>query len=177
MMNFVCKEYDKYLTEFSEKNAIWFVTLSNGETVYQDDDRPNIEPSSAWVRLKTYCKENDVYITEMFLKYRSNVIKVGSNEQGYYFCKSVSGFLFSDETRHSYVVGTVRGNNVMVKSIKTPELISEFSEVRPRPKSEECIIQSKRIVDGGSVTCRMAAPFKAAFLNWLANGEEQDKQE
>ncbi len=51
MMNFVCKEYDKYLTEFSEKNAIWFVTLSNGETVYQDDDRPNIEPSSAWLRL------------------------------------------------------------------------------------------------------------------------------
>ena len=126
-MNFVCKEYDKYLTEFSEKNAIWFVTLSNGETVYQDDDRPNIEPSSAWLRLKTYCKENDVYITEMFLKYRSNIVKIGSNEQGYYFCKSVSGFLFSDETRHSYVVGTVRGNNVMVKSIKTPELISEFS--------------------------------------------------
>ena len=76
-MNFVCKEYDKYLTEFSEKNAIWFVTLSNGETVYQDDDRPNIEPSSAWLRLKTYCKENDVYITEMFLKYRSNIVKIG----------------------------------------------------------------------------------------------------
>tara|TARA_R110000765_G_scaffold93225_7_gene175808 strand:- start:21742 stop:22275 length:534 start_codon:yes stop_codon:yes gene_type:complete len=177
-MLYVCKEYDDYLGKFAEKNAIWYVTLSNGETVYQDDGRPNVEPSSAWVRLKDYCGENNVYIEEMFLKYRSNVIKTASNVKGYYFCKSVSGLLFSDETRHSYVVGSVDGDKVSISSWKTPELTPEFSEIRPRPDSDECIIESKRIIDGGPVTVRMSAPFKMSMLNWLGeDGKEQDGQE
>ena len=48
----VSKKIDPYISAYADSNPIWIVKLSNGETVYQDDGRPDVEPESAWLRLK-----------------------------------------------------------------------------------------------------------------------------
>ena len=73
----VSKELTEYVSVYADSHPIWMVTLSNGESVYQDDNRPNIYPESAWIRLKIYCEENDLYITDMKIR---NKVKVKSIE-------------------------------------------------------------------------------------------------
>ena len=76
---FVATELDDYVSVYADSNPIWMVTLSNGEHVYQDDNRPNVYPESAWRRLKIYCEENDLHITEMKIRNKGNVKSVESN--------------------------------------------------------------------------------------------------
>ena len=90
-MAYVCTGWDEYLSSYSIDNTIWFVKLSNGETVYQDDGRPDVEPNSAWLRLKEYCAEKNLRIEQMYLQYRSHVEPIGEGYDGYYFCKGASG--------------------------------------------------------------------------------------
>jgi hypothetical protein len=175
-MAHVCTGWDEYLSSYSIDNTIWFVKLSNGETVYQDDGRPDAEPHSAWLRLKEYCAEKNLRIEEMYLQFRSHVEPIGIGHDGYYFCKGASGFLFSEETLHSFVVGTLSGDTLSIRHYKTPELTVLQMDTRTKFGNEECLIE-KPIVQGGAVTCRLATPYKIAALNWLANDNEQDKQE
>ena len=175
-MAHVCTGWDEYLSSYSIDNTIWFVKLSNGETVYQDDGRPDVEPNSAWLRLKEYCAEKNLRIEEMYLQFRSHVEPIGTGHDGYYFCKGASGFLFSEETLHSFVVGTLSGDTLSIRHYKTPELTVLQTDTRTKLGNEECLIE-KPIVQGGAVTCRLATPYKIAALNWLADDKEQDKQE
>ena len=48
----VAKQLDSYVNQYGDKNPMWIAELSNGETIYQDDGRPNAVPESAWARLK-----------------------------------------------------------------------------------------------------------------------------
>jgi len=176
-MAYVCTGWDEYLSSYSIDNTIWFVKLSNGETVYQDDGRPDVEPNSAWLRLKEYCAEKNLRIEQMYLQYRSHVEPIGEGYDGYYFCKGASGLLFSEETLHSFVVGTLSGDTLSVKCFKTPELTVIQTETRDKLGNEECLIE-KPIVQGGGVTCRLAAPLREQIVNrYLADDEEQDEQE
>jgi hypothetical protein len=175
-MGLVCKEWDKYLFSYAADNPIWFVKLSNGETIYQDDGRPDTEPASAWLRLKKYCADRNLHIKEMCVQYRSHIEHIPQNCDGYYFCKGASGFLFSEETMHSFVVGTLSGNSLSVRHWKVPELTVIQTETRTKLGNEECLIE-KSIIEGGAVTCRMPAPLKKSILNWLSNDEKQDEQE
>ena len=173
----VCKDWDEYLSSYAADRPIWFVKLSNGETVYQDDGRPNIFPSSAWLRLKRYCQSKHLRIIGMHLQYRSHVIHIGDDCDGYYFCKSAGGFLFSDKTIDSFVIGILTGDSLEVKHWKLPELMLMQTETRSKHGQEECLIE-KPIVEGGSVTCRLSAPYKIAMLNnWLENESEKNQQE
>ena len=61
----VSKKIDPYISAYADSNPIWIVKLSNGETVYQDDGRPDVEPESAWLRLKQYCEDNNLHKTNM----------------------------------------------------------------------------------------------------------------
>ena len=55
MSVFLSKEMDAYIRVYADNNPLWIATLSNGETIYQDDGRPNVKPLSAWSRVKKYC--------------------------------------------------------------------------------------------------------------------------
>ena len=144
---FLSKEYDTYINVYADNNPLWIVTLSNGETIYQDDGRPNVKPASAWTRLKKYCEINDVHIINMKIRNRSHMQDVGSDYDGYFFCKGAGALLFGDTTLHTFIIGTLTGEKLSVKRWKLPELISEGSENRDPYKLPECIIAKKGILD------------------------------
>jgi hypothetical protein len=71
----------------------WIVSLSNGETVF-DDTRP-IEPT--WVRLAEYVKANNLSITGLRVQFKSGLeLKLPSGQAGYIqkkkaWCTGASG--------------------------------------------------------------------------------------
>ena len=134
---FLSKDFDSYINTYADNNPLWIVTLSNDETIYQDDGRPNIKPASAWVRLKKYCEINDLHITNMKLRNRSNIEDVGSDCDGYFFCKGAGAL----------IVGTLTGEKLSVKRWRLPELISEETEERDPYELPECIIAKKGILN------------------------------
>src|SRR5688500_10269504 len=70
----------------------WVAVLSNGETVYQDDDRPGIKPESAWIRLGNYVNNRGLHIVALSFQFRSHVISLPENADGYYFAKGALAF-------------------------------------------------------------------------------------
>tara|TARA_R110002110_G_scaffold364406_1_gene574226 strand:+ start:1035 stop:1517 length:483 start_codon:yes stop_codon:yes gene_type:complete len=144
---FLSKDFDSYINTYADNNPLWIVTLSNDETIYQDDGRPNIKPASAWVRLKKYCEINDLHITNMKLRNRSNIEDVGSDCDGYFFCKGAGALMFGDLTLHTFIVGTLTGEKLSVKRWRLPELISEETEERDPYELPECIIAKKGILN------------------------------
>ena len=143
---FVSTELDSYVSIYADANPIWMVTLSNGESVYQDDDRPDVYPESAWARLKIYCEENDLHITDMKIRNKGNVQSIESNCDGYFFCKGAGAFLFGGETVHSFVIGILKDNTLHVRKWRLPELIFEMEERRDPSKSPESLIVKKGIL-------------------------------
>ena len=143
----VSKSLDGYVNQYGDKNPMWIVELSNGETIYQDDERPGKEPSSAWKRLKTYCEKNDVHIVNMKIKNRSNVQDIGSNHDGYFFCKSAGAFMFGDETIHSFIIGTLDEGRLRVRKWVTPEMSPDRLEERNPFANPECLITKKGVLN------------------------------
>ena len=147
MSVFLSKEMDAYIRVYADNNPLWIATLSNGETIYQDDGRPNVKPLSAWSRLKKYCEDNHLHITNIKLRNRSNVVDVGSNHDGYFFCKSAGALMFGDMTMHSFIIGTLTGEKLSARKWRLPELIAEGIEERDPYELPECIIAKKGILD------------------------------
>ena len=141
------KEYDSYINVYADNNPIWIATLSNGETIYQDDGRPNVEPKSAWSRLKIYCEKNGLHIKNLKVKNRSHLEDVGSDYDGYFFCKGARGFLFDGLTLHTFVIGILEGEKLRVKRWRLPELIADSFEERDPYECPECIIAKKGMLN------------------------------
>lgn len=115
----VCTIDDDYVRD----RVRWVVELSNGQTVYEDDNRPGIAESSAWKRLKAYCKDQGVYIVHMWLQFRSNRISVEpSHAKGYFFVKSVFGVWGDVNTYHAYIAGTLVDGQIKATKWTVPEL-------------------------------------------------------
>ena len=144
---FLSKEFDTYINVYADNNPLWIATLSNGETIYQDDGRPNVEPPSAWVRLKKYCEVNNLHITNIKVRNKSHIEDVGSGYDGYFFCKSVGALMFGDMTQHSFVLGVLEGEKLSVRKWRLPELIPEEVEERNPYDLPECIIAKKGILN------------------------------
>lgn len=128
----------------------WVVLLSNGQMVYQDDDRPGIVEPSAWKRLRNYCIDNeDVYIVKMWVQFRSNRILVepeGEKAGGYFFCKSALGILglgeSEDYTYHAYTVGAIDATSGILTTTtwKVPELIPLETQTRDIDEDSPMVI-------------------------------------
>ena len=84
-MRLCTKETDKFLKE----KTIWVAELSDGAIVYQDDGRPGLDQPSAWLRMKDYVDENNLYIENLSIKFRSHVEKIRSGEF-YHFSKAIA---------------------------------------------------------------------------------------
>ena len=144
---FLSKEFDSYINVYADNNPLWIATLSNGEVVYQDDGRPNVKPASAWARLKKYCEINDVHITNIKIRNRTHIEDLGSDCDGYFFCKSAGALLFGDTTQHAFIFGTLNGEKLSVRKWRLPELIPEATEERDPYELPECIIAKKGILN------------------------------
>jgi YHS domain-containing protein len=132
--------FDRYMNQYADSNPIWIATLSDGSTVYQDDDRPGEEPASAWERLGLHCKNKGLYITGMKIKNRSHVEVVEKGGDGYYFCKCVGKFMFGDQTSHSFIIGTLKHNVLKVRKWNLPEIIPDEFETRNPAEAGVCLI-------------------------------------
>ena len=139
----VSKQIDQYANQYGDVNPAWIVELSNGETIYQDDDRPGAEPPSAWKRLKLYCEKNDLHITNMKIKNRSNAHDIGQNHEGYFFCKGVGALLYGSETQHSFIIGTLDNNKLTARKWNLPELIPDPPEQRDLERYKEILIRGE----------------------------------
>lgn len=133
----LCREDDDYVRE----RVRWVVDLSDGTTVYQDDDRPGVTPTSAWPRLKAYCDEQGVSIIRMRLQFRTNVIALPANAPGYFFVKTANIAIGGDSVNiRGYRVGILAGTDIYVTHYVVPELEVLDKDVRPLAGSEEMVI-------------------------------------
>ena len=110
--------------EYLEDKSVWIATLSNGLTVYQDDHKSGKEPI-AWKRLSKYCKENNVFIIGMCLRFRSNVIIIKTPDEvdGFYFAYGAQREFDEDVTRAYYVIGYSKGGHIYSNWYTIPELL------------------------------------------------------
>ena len=116
----ICTKEDSFIFE----RPRWVAILSDETKVYQDDDRPNLEIKSAWIRLKKHVKENKLKIKKVYFQFRSNIFDVfPENAEGYYFSNGVIGQLSSDYSINLFIFGEIIGDIARIKSIKVPELI------------------------------------------------------
>jgi hypothetical protein len=113
----ICTERDNYIVNYQECNPSWIVRLSSGLAVFQDDGRPGVTPESAWLRLRAHCQETGDYITEMKIKFRSNVHVLPANADGYYFSKGARGGLSMTRTMQLFFVGVLNQLCLISKNI------------------------------------------------------------
>ncbi len=142
----VCKEQDGYIIELMESQTRWIVDLSNGERIYQDDDRPGVETNSAWIRLGQYVKANNLSIIYMRLQFRSHFINVNDGPadkvNGFFFSKSALGSPGMGRTQDYYVAGTLRNGILQTKRWQIPELELDTDgvQIRDVTTAGECLI-------------------------------------
>lgn len=135
-----------YLTreedDFTFEKPRWLAYLSNGEKIIQDDNRPGVEPASAWLRLRDYCRQTGAHVVELKLQFRSHhEAPLPTHAEGYYFCNRVSAVWGSEESCHFFVIGVLVNNNIFVQHWKVPELILIQEEVRPADHLDERLLR------------------------------------
>lgn len=133
---YLCTKEDDFIRE----KLRWVVTLSDGRTVFQDDGRPGVKPSSAWRRLRRVCQQESLGIEKMILQFRSHKVQIPEGYDGYYFVQA-AGALVGHDTVGFYLVGCLSHNIIKVTKYKVPEILPVGQEFRlPNPKDESLII-------------------------------------
>lgn len=128
-LNNLCLAYDDYLID----RPCWVAELSNGLTVYQDDGRPEVDPPSAWIRLRNYLKETGEYIKKMYLQFRSHIeTPLPEGAEGYYFSHMLLTAAGAKRNATFFVIGYLRGESIYIQKWKVPELQFVDAELRNR---------------------------------------------
>lgn len=115
---------DNYTKDYKERQTRWVVKLEDGTKVICDDGRPGTT-ESAWERLYHYCHENNTFIKEMFIQFRSHTKKLPPNKKGYFFSRMARGAFGNPKTRHFFIVGYRENGIVYLTKYAAPELIEE----------------------------------------------------
>lgn len=113
---------DRYIEEYS----VWIVELSNGQRFVQYD----VEERS-WDTLRDYCYNNNVYITDMWVRFRSHWEYVGNGREcdGFFFVNGIQQYIGMPPSNY-LVVGYVKNNKVYSVRYKVPELIKDDHQIR-----------------------------------------------
>jgi hypothetical protein len=137
---------DDFVKDHAEHNARWVVGLSDGSNAYYDDHRPNLEIHSSWQRLKDYCNQNNIYITSMYLQFRSHFENIEGGKDGYFFSKAVRGVLKQEEekTYHFFLCGYIDNDKVKIYKYSVPELIVIDTFYREIEECEENLIWARK---------------------------------
>lgn len=69
----------------------WIASLSNGQTAFQKDEHPDMEFSNSWLGLKKYCEDNQIYVKDLYLRFRDHLEPIAKNADGFFFIKSILG--------------------------------------------------------------------------------------
>lgn len=137
----VCLSIDDYIND--RDRAFWYVKLSDGSIVYQDEDRYG-QHDVAWIRLKNHCKKNKLNINEVFIKFRSHTEKILTNDgEGIFFRnKALAGFSYP--THLYFLFGVVKNGIIKVDHWMTPEIIYDETDERVIEGNEDGIIWNQK---------------------------------
>lgn len=113
----------------------WEATLSNGVKCYHDPSIP-----SSWQELKKYCEEESLKVKELKIGFRSNVIDIPSDKEGYFFRMMERHQCFGTDTMYLFVVGYVEDNVIKTRKYKVPEMTLDDIEERNIDEYKESII-------------------------------------
>lgn len=133
----ITTELDEYLRERAELKSRWEVTLSDGRTVYQDDERHG-RPS--WLNLRDYLKLYPLLnITKMYYGFRDNIVVLPDYADGYFFRYSIIAS-WGEWEKHSFICGTLMGDTLTVQKHELPEMQFLGEEIRDIESAGESLI-------------------------------------
>ena len=132
----LCQERDQFIME----KVIWVVDLSDGRTIFQDDEREGEIVSSAWIRLKEDLKETENIISRMRLRYWDNIVFLPDNADGYYFSKAATFDNVTGSQGEFYMAGILVDDDLTVHKYSLPDLIRVETKVVDPEKSEMFLI-------------------------------------
>lgn len=134
---------DPFIAVYSDSNPFWSVELEDGRTIYQDDDRPGLDPD-AWARCKKYIDESSSVIKRIKFRFAGYEHVVYDKEIddciGFFFTKGVSALLSQTSTKQwcFYSAGKVYDDGEEVMSVTQYEVpFLEVRECRLRKVTEE----------------------------------------
>jgi len=142
----VCFSIDNFLTD--QDKSGWFVDLSDGTRVYCDDNRPGLAEPIAWKRLRTYLYDNNLYIKQLFIRFRTEVRSIGSSDVGYMFRKGMMADVASGANFHRFVLGLINEDyKIKTQTWTVPELdhFSSEDDTREIKGHEDSIIWNSPI--------------------------------
>lgn len=135
-----------YEDDFLEDKCIWAAKLSNGQTVFQDDDRPGVDCRIAWFRLRNYVYTTDTDIVELYIKFRDHWELAGRSIEGdgFFFTNCVVALLSSFSKQFNCcITGLVQKSNIYCTRWKLPEIINIESFVKEKKDNIDKIIWNK----------------------------------
>ncbi len=137
---------DDYVRGRFEDNTRWVAKLSNGFSVFEDDNRPGLEQKNSWLRLKEYIEETGLRIVGMYLQFRSHIEKMPDNAAGYYLSKG-AGVYFGAGTSPTYqflIAGVLDNDVVRCTWWKCPELIIDKTTAKTLDDEivKQCLIKN-----------------------------------
>jgi len=125
----ISKTVDPFIAVYADSNPFWTINLTNGEQIYQDDDRPGQEIASAWKRSKIHIYDNDLEIdnvTFRFAGYQHTVYDrlKDASYTGFYFSRGKIGLLAdtNSKTIDLYVAGKTYATSMSVTKFEVPFL-------------------------------------------------------
>lgn len=104
----------------------WKAYLSDGRYVLQDDDRPDTEIKSAWVRLGRFLVANKpVKLIGIDLIFGTHTVSFPRNRPAYYYSKGMMQGISQATSLDYHVIGYVDDDDAVMKFawMKVPELI------------------------------------------------------
>lgn len=130
------------MNDFLIHNSIWWVLLSNGEEKISDNQY--IDGVSDWLRLKKYCRDYNLAIEKMQIRFRDHYIDIPKAK--HYFFRRMALGRFGKVNRQSptftyFLVSSTNNRNfVNIKYYLTPELQLMEEEDRKLDSEEESLI-------------------------------------
>lgn len=117
--------------ETDRKMALWRAELSNGEIVVQDDNRPGLSPSSAWLRLSERLSREGLSIRRFWLQFRSHRVEpLPEDADGYFFCRSARKMLGGGTATFYSLIGAMKNGKLEVHLYSVPSLIHCGTSIR-----------------------------------------------
>lgn len=133
-----CQVLDSYglrtkFDSFVEDKCIWVVDLESGAKIFQDDDRPDHNISSAWIRLGNYIKDFNDKIIKMRLRFGTNIVELPGNKPYYFYSCGLMQSINSKNTHGIgfHVVGWPNDKGeLLCRWYKKPELVVTEERIR-----------------------------------------------
>lgn len=140
----ICTIPDEYVNNRSLWETHWHVTLNDGTEVWDDDYRPeytiNGMRDPSWSRLKRYCDENKLWVTNMYLRFRSHYEHLEPNQDGYFFIRKMLAQMGGYSSQF-FITGVLKGGELHSTEWRVPELIPVEHKIRNFEKDEQFLIK------------------------------------